>query len=220
MAVYNIEYNPKVSVFFNSDGNLIIGDNNDWGGYNPPKSSVSSASFAILNQVTGNGYLISGVDYDLLANNFFSLGQISIDASIYNEIFNIYDLTTETNDSPTFESGIYNISFIMSGSYTVGVDTVNWITSGYNSVMYKTGVINTSSNCIEKILRNVSFAKKCSPNKKFDTLLRYINMLYEYNEYITLDGLTIRDSASRQAKTSDIFDEIKGLCNGKNNCKC
>ena len=231
MATINIKYNPALSVFFNSDGKLVIGDvngdygngnENGWGGFNPPKSSVTVAKFSLINQATGDLYLLpSSVDFfDLLAEGFYSTtNQLLISANAYTDLTNFLTYQVTSNNSSQFKQGVYYLTLDISGTYTFGADTVNWIS--INETFYSiANVVNLNSNCIENILRNVSFAKKCKMNKKFSYLNMYFNMLYEYEEYITLGGGLISDFIKRIIKINDILDEIKGLCNGKNNCKC
>jgi hypothetical protein len=231
MATINIKYNPALSVFFNSDGKLVIGDvngdygdgnENGWGGFNPPKNSVTVATFSLINHTTGDTYLLTGGNYffDLLSDGFYdTTNQLLIEADAYTDLDNFLTLQITPNNSSQFKQGVYYLKFDMSGTYTFGGDTVNWIS--INETFYSiANVVNLNSNCIENILRNVSFAKKCKMNKKFSYLNMYFNMLYEYEEYITLTGGLISDFIKRVVKINDILDEIKGLCNGKNNCKC
>jgi hypothetical protein len=232
MATINIKYNPSISVFFNSDGKLVIGDvngdygngnENGWGGYNPPKSSITVATLMISNQATGDTYLLTGSvdDFDLLPTGLYdTTNQILIEADIYTDISNIYTSETRSNTATQFEQGIYTLSFAFQGTYTFGGDTINWSTDAYNSPVFITGVVNLNSTCIENILRKVSFAKRCKQDKKFSYLNMYLNMLYEFQNYITLSGLTITDYTQRVVKVGAILAEIQGLCNGKNKCKC
>lgn len=218
MPTIAITYNPKVSAVFNPQGQLVVGDINttDWGGFNPPKSSITSATFSLYNFVTGNSYTINGADFDLLAAGLYGVSDdIEIGCIEYNEITNIFTQSTEAISNSAFEDGIYLLSFSFAGTYTYGSDTINW-TGG----CFVSDAINTNSNCIHKILCDVAFAKKCKTSKKWKNIKRYLSMIYEYNQYITVDSLTILDSTKRQAKLSKILDEIKAICNGKNKCKC
>lgn len=231
MAIVTIKYNPALSVFFNSDGKLVIGDvngdygignENGWGGFNPPKSSVVSATFSLINHANGDGYLLTGGNdsFDLTAEGFYdTTNQLLIEADIYTDIVNVFTMQSTPNTNNQFEQGVFYFTFDISGTYTIGRDTVNW--SSANESFYSiANVVNLNSNCIENILRSVSFGKKCNKNKKFNTLNRYLNMLYEYQKYNTLSGSVVNDYKQRVVKVNDIFEEIKGLCNGKNNCKC
>jgi len=232
MATINIKYNPALSVFFNSDGKLVIGDvngdygdgnENGWGGFNPPKSSVVSATFILGNQSNGDAFfLISGSDaFDLLAEGFYTTtNQVLIDATPFVQIINVFTLQSRPNNNVQFEQGVYTVSFSIQGSYTMGGDTINWITEPFTIPVFITDLVNLNSNCIEDTLRKVSFAKRCKTNKKFSNLNMYFNMLYEFQKYITLSNSWTGDYTQRVVKINDILDEIKGLCNGKNNCKC
>lgn len=232
MATINIKYNPALSVFFNSDGKLVIGDvngdygngnENGWGGFNPPKSSVTAAIFILANQANGDGYLLTGGNdaYDLLSAGLYNTtNQLLIEADIYTDILNFYTLATRSNTSSQFEEGIYTLSFELQGTYTFAGDTINWTTDVYNSTVYIAGVVNLNSNCIESVLRKVSFAKRCKQDKKFSNLNMYLNMIYEFQNYNTFSGLAIRDYIERVVKVGNILTEIQGLCNGKNKCKC
>jgi len=232
MATISIKYNPYISVFFNSNGRLIIGDvngeygngnENGWGGYNPPKDSITAASFILSNQSNGDTYLLAGQNdsFDLLAAGLYdTTSQILIDADIYTEILNVYTEESRENTSPQFEQGVFVLSFVMQGTYTFGLDTINWSTDVYNSPVYITDVVNLNSTCIENILRKVSFGKRCKSDKKFSNLNMYLNMLYEFQNYNTLSGSLVYDYLQRVVKVGDILNQIQGLCNGKNNCKC
>lgn len=232
MATINIKYNPSVSVFFNSDGKLVIGDingdygngnENGWGGFNPPKSSITVATFILSNQANGDGYLLTGGNdsYDLLADGLYNTtSQLLISAGIYTDIINVYTLETRSNADVQFERGIYVVSFSIQGTYTFAGDTINWQTDIYNSPVYIADVVNLNSNCIENILKTNSFAKRCKKTKKFTNLNRYLNMLYEFQEYNTLSGSLVNDYLQRVVKIGNILTEIEGLCNGKNKCKC
>jgi hypothetical protein len=232
MATINIRYNPSISVFFNSDGKLVIGDvngdygngnENGWGGFNPPKNSITSATFILSNQAKGDGYLLTGGNdsYDLLAAGLYdTTSQILIDADVYTDIINFFTLETRENSNTQFEKGIYTLGFYIEGTYTAGFDTVNWQTDVYNSPVYITDIVNLNSNCIENILETNSFAKSCKKTKKFTNLNRYLNMLYEFQKYNTFSGLLVSDYTQRVVKIGNILTEIEGLCNGKNKCKC
>jgi hypothetical protein len=231
MATINIKYNPSISVFFNSDGKLVIGDvngdygdgnENGWGGFNPPKSSITVANFSLINQATGDVFFLASFGtYDLLANGLYtSTSQLLISADVFVDIFNILTFVQRVNDNSQFEAGIYTLSFIIQGTYTFAGDTINWVTDIYNSPVYITDVVNLNSNCIENILKTNSFAKRCKKTKKFTNLNRYLNMLYEFQNYITLSGSTNNDYNQRIVKVGNILTEIEGLCNGKNKCKC
>lgn len=227
MAVINKIYNPSISVFFNSDGQLVIGDSNGdygngnengWGGYNPPKSSITTANFALSNQAKGDSYILAGGNdlFDLLAVGLYTTtDQLLINADIYTDIFNFFTLATSPNNNAQFEQGIYALRFNISGQYIFGSDTIMW-----QSSIYITDVINLNSDCIESTVKKVAFSKNCKPNKKFSNLNMYSNMLFEYQKYNTLSGSLLADYMQRVVRINDIFQEIKGLCNGKNNCKC
>jgi hypothetical protein len=232
MATINIKYNPSISVFFNSDGKLVIGDvngdytngnENGWGGYNPPKSSITVATFILGNQSNGDAYYLTGGNdtFDLLTTGLYdTTSQILIEADIYTDIVNIYTSESRSNTATQFEKGIFVLSFAFQGTYTFGADTINWGSDIYNSPAYITDVINLNSTCIENILKSNSFAKRCKKTKKFTALNRYMNMLYEFQKYNTLSGLLIRDYLKRVVRVGSILTEIEGLCNGKNKCKC
>jgi hypothetical protein len=231
MATINIKYNPALSVFFNSDGKLVIGDvngdygdgnENGWGGFNPPISSVTVANFSLINQATGDVFFLAGFGtYDLLANGLYtSTSQLLISADVFIDIFNILTFVQRVNDNSQFEAGIYTLSFIIQGTYTFAGDTINWVTDVYNSPAFITSIVNINSKCIEDTLKKVSFAKVCKNNNKFSDLNMYLNMLYEFQSYITLSGNTNNDYNQRIVKVGTILTEIEGLCNGKNKCKC
>lgn len=232
MATISIKYNPSISVFFNSDGKLVIGDingtygngnENGWGGYNPPKSSITEATFILSNQATGDTYYLTGSNdsFDLLAAGLYdTTNQILIDADVFVEIINVYTSESRANTSTQFEKGIYVLSFAIQGTYTFGLDTINWSTDVYNSPVYITDVINLNSTCIEDTLKANSFAKRCKKTKKFTALNRYMNMLYEFQKYNTLSPSFSNDYLQRVVKVGNILTEIEGLCNGKNKCKC
>jgi len=232
MATINIKYNPTISVFFNSDGKLVIGDvngdygngnKNGWGGYNPPKSSITAATFVLSNQANGDSYLLTGGNdsYDLLAAGLYdTTSQLLINADIYTDILNIYTVESRENTSPQFEQGIFVLSINLQGTYTFAGDTINWTVDDYYGSTYVTDVVNLNSTCIENILRKVSFAKKCKNDKKFSNLNMYLNMLYEFQKYNSFSNLVIRDYLERVVKVGNILTQIQGLCSGKNNCKC
>jgi len=232
MATINIKYNPSLSVFFKSDGKLIVGDNNGnygvgnengWGGYNPPKNSITEATIVLTSQSNGDIYMLSGSvnTLDLLAEGLYTTtNQLLLDASIYTDIINTYTLETRENNSPQFEQGVFSITFVIRGQYTYNGDTINWGSYFYDSSIYIVDIINTNSSCIEDILKNTSFAKRCKQNKKFSNLNMYLNMLYEFHNYNILSPVLATDALQRVVKVSDILTEIQGLCNGKNNCKC
>jgi hypothetical protein len=232
MATINIKYNPSISVFFNSDGKLVIGDvngdygngnENGWGGYNPPKSSITVANFVIVNQATGDAYLLTGGSdtYDLLADGFYdTTSQLLIEADIYTDILNILTFVQRDNDSSQFEQGIYTLSFALQGTYTFAGDTINWQSDNYSETpLYVSNAVNLNSSCIETILRKISFSKNCKLNKKFSNLNMYLNMNFEFQNYIAFQPVG-NDYRQRIVRVNDIFQEIQGLCNGKNNCKC
>jgi hypothetical protein len=135
-------------------------------------------------------------------------------------IFNILTFVQRVNDNSQFEAGIYTLSFIIQGTYTFAGDTINWVTDVYNSPAFITSIVNINSKCIEDTLKKVSFAKVCKTNNKFSDLNMYLNMLYEFQSYITLSGSTNNDYNQRIVKVGTILTEIEGLCNGKNKCKC
>jgi hypothetical protein len=228
MATINIKYNPALSVFFNSDGKLVIGDvngdygngnENGWGGFNPPKSSVTSANFILSNQVTGDFYIINGVgSYDLFSNGFYTTtDQLLISADVYTELANIITQVLTPYDSSQFQEGVFFLSVGIAGQYTFGLDTIAWD----SDLILISNVVNTNSNCIENTLKKVSFAKNCKINKKFSTLNMYLNMGFELQNYKTNGNMSNDDDyVAKMGKVGDIFQEIKDLCNGKNNCKC
>jgi hypothetical protein len=232
MATINIKYNPSISAFFNSDGKLVIGDvngdygngnENGWGGYNPPKSSITSATVVVTNQATGDVYLLTGGNdlYDLLPTGLYdTTSQILIEADIYTDIINYFTLETRVNNNSQFEQGIYTLGFLIQGTYTFNSDTINWSTDGGIVRGFVADVVNLNSSCIENIVKSVSFSKRCKKNKKFSKLNMYLNMLYEFQNYNQLSESFARDYLQRVVKVGDILNEIQGLCNGKNNCKC
>jgi hypothetical protein len=232
MAIINIKYNPIVSAFFNSDGKLIIGNingdyedgnENGFGGYNPPKSSITIASFVLVNQSTGDAYILSGGNdtYDLLADGLYdTTNQLSISADIYTNIINLLTFEQRDNNSTQFEQGIYTLSFALGGTYTFAGDTINWQSDNYSETpLYVSDAVNLNSSCIETMLRKISFSKNCKLNKKFSNLNMYLNMNFEYQNYISFEPIS-NDYRQRIVRVNNIFEEIQGLCNGKNNCKC
>jgi hypothetical protein len=234
MATINIVYNPKVTAFFNSDGNLVInnvtgeygnGNAEGFGGLNPPISSITAITVSVANMSAAEGYYDSAFSdsIDILAAPYefvVTNNQIIIDGTAFAHLINFYTLTTTDFESSVLNQGVHRLNFIFQGTFNAGGDTIIWSSgTGFESVFLQ-DVVNTQSSCLLNIYKSMTDIK-CKEKKKFKSLNRYMSMLYNYENYTTQSQLLITDFAKRINKVSDIWDRINKLCtNREGGCKC
>ena len=229
MAVYNKTYVPNLKAFFNENGDLVLGDTtgfflqgdpDGWGGLNPPISSITLIEVHLENLTKREAYFtnlsfgrldILSAPYDFISSN----SQIIVPASEFSVSYNRVDLTTSTFDNSQFPKGVYSIVVKMQGTYTVGLDTVNWKVSLLNDLSASMAVENVfNSSCLNKDTIKFLTTKKCTTSKKYKSLMMYKNAILDYygNPYLN----------QTQGETAqNLFQSMENICLGKQGgCQC
>jgi hypothetical protein len=234
MATINITYRPNFVCFFNSDGELVLGDANGnynqsiptgWGGLNPAKNTITTLEIFLTNRTRRETYY-TNVSFGLLdilsAPYEFPLvnKQIVIPATEFTKSQNTANLSFSDFLETKFPYGFYTVTIKIIGTYTFGLDTVNWKGSLLNdlSSLYNIqNVVNTS--CFNQ--RSIQFllSKNCKQSKEHKKLSRYYNSLVDY--YENPFNLNTLDVQTQGETAQQLFDTMQNICTGKEGgCKC